>query len=166
MPTSDHDGSSTGVSARIRSLSAPNGKTCRSTLVEPRLHAHSPASFDYGGLEGSANGDPKPSFQEWIRAYIAAGVDGIVVTDHNSHAGIESARQALEEMRGEDPELPQFVIFPGVEITATGGTHVLGVFDLACDADIVKPGANSLPLRRHSRRERVVTAPPRFAAAS
>lgn len=101
------------------------------------VHAHSPASFDYGGLEGSTNVEPKPSFQEWIQAYIDAGVDGIVVTDHNSHEGIEPARQALEELRREDAELPPFVIFPGVEVTATGGIHILGVFDPASDADIV-----------------------------
>lgn len=101
------------------------------------IHAHSPASFDYGGLEGRANSGPKPSFKEWIQAFIAAGVDGIVVTDHNSHEGIEAGRQALEELREEDPELPPLVIFPGVEITATGGIHILGVFDPASDADIV-----------------------------
>ncbi|GAB3665535.1 AAA family ATPase [Nocardioides korecus] len=101
------------------------------------LHAHSPASFDYGGLEGSLNAESKPSFREWIQAYIAAGVDGIVVTDHNSHLGIEPARQALKDLRGEDLELPPFVIFPGVEITATGGIHILGVFDPAADDDVV-----------------------------
>jgi hypothetical protein len=101
------------------------------------IHAHSPASFDYGGLEGRANDEPKPSFDEWIRAYITAGVDGVVVTDHNSHEGIEPARRALEELRRSDPNLPPFVIFPGVELTASGGIHILGIFDPACDADIV-----------------------------
>jgi hypothetical protein len=101
------------------------------------IHAHSPASFDYGGLEGRANTQPKPSFKEWVRAYIAAGVDGIVITDHNSHEGIEPARRAFKELLEEDPGLPPLVIFPGVEITATGGIHILGVFDPASDADIV-----------------------------
>ena len=101
------------------------------------IHAHSPASFDYGGLEARAKDEPKPSFEEWIRAYIAAGVDGAVVTDHNSHEGIEPARRALEELRRSDPNLPPFVIFPGVEVTASGGIHILGIFDPACDADIV-----------------------------
>lgn len=101
------------------------------------LHTHSPASFDYGGLEGSTNVEPKPSFREWVQAYIAAGIDGIVVTDHNSHEGIEPARQALKELREEDCELPPFVIFPGVEITATGGIHILGIFDPAADAEVV-----------------------------
>jgi predicted metal-dependent phosphoesterase TrpH len=90
------------------------------------IHAHSPASFDYGGLEGRTNDDPKPSFKEWIQAYVAAGVDGIVVTDHNSHDGIEPARQALEELLRDDPYMRPLVIFPGVELTATGGIHILG----------------------------------------
>ncbi|MEU4396836.1 TrlF family AAA-like ATPase [Kribbella sp. NPDC023855] len=101
------------------------------------IHAHSPESFDYGGIEGHANEAPKPSFKEWLRSYIDAGLDGLVVTDHNSHAGIEPARQALAELRHESPELPPFVIFPGLELTATGGTHILGIFDPACDAEVV-----------------------------
>lgn len=101
------------------------------------IHAHSPASFDYGGLEGRASSGPKPTFKEWIQAYIAAGIDGIVITDHNSHAGIDAARQALTELREEYTDMPPFAIFPGVEITATGGIHILGIFDPASDADIV-----------------------------
>ncbi|WP_405066906.1 AAA family ATPase [Kribbella sp. NBC_01510] len=101
------------------------------------IHAHSPESFDYGGTEGHANEALKPSFKEWIRAYIDAGLDGLVVTDHNSHAGIDQARQALAELRRESPELPPFVIFPGVELTVTGGTHILGIFDPTCDAEVV-----------------------------
>ncbi|MEI4271545.1 AAA family ATPase [Klenkia sp. LSe6-5] len=101
------------------------------------IHAHSPASFDFGGLEGGTTVTAKPSFKTWIQAYIDAGVDGIVVTDHNSHEGISLARAALEELRQEVPQLPPFVIFPGVEITASGGFHILGVFDPSDDADIV-----------------------------
>ncbi len=93
------------------------------------IHAHSPASFDFGGIDGKANNEPKPSFKQWITSYIDAGVDGVVITDHNSHAGIDSAREALEELRRDDPNLSSFVIFPGVEITASGGTHILGIFD-------------------------------------
>jgi len=72
-----------------------------------------------------------------VRAYIDAGVDGIAITDHNSHIGIDQARGALEELRRDNPELPEFVIFPGVEITASGGTHILGIFDPARDAEVV-----------------------------
>ncbi|QUB99631.1 TrlF family AAA-like ATPase [Cellulosimicrobium cellulans] len=101
------------------------------------IHAHSPASFDYGGLEGEASSGPKPSFDEWIQAYVEAGVDGIVVTDHNSHEGIDAARQALSTLCEKNPQSPSLVIFPGVEITATGGIHILGVFDPSCNAEII-----------------------------
>nr|WP_312033608.1 MULTISPECIES: AAA family ATPase [unclassified Rhodococcus (in: high G+C Gram-positive bacteria)] len=101
------------------------------------IHAHSPASFDYGGIDGKANDGPRPSFKEWIRSYIDAGVDGIVIADHNSHAGIDLAREALEELRRDDPELSSLVIFPGVEITASGGTHILGIFDPTCGSQVV-----------------------------
>ena len=101
------------------------------------IHAHSPASFDYGGLDGKLYEGEKPSYKEWIQAYIDAGVDGIVITDHNSHDGIDPARKALDELRGRDPDLPPFVIFPGVEITASGGFHVLAIFDPSSDASAV-----------------------------
>jgi len=101
------------------------------------IHAHSPASFDYGGLDGRLYEGEKPSYKEWIQAYIDAGVDGIVITDHNSHDGIEPARQALDELCNDDPGLRPFVIFPGVEITASGGFHVLAIFDPTSAASAV-----------------------------
>lgn len=101
------------------------------------VHAHSPASFDYGGLEGMKSDEAKPSFKGWICAYMNAGLDGIVVTDHNSHEGIDQARKALAELRQDDLALRPFVIFPGVEITAAGGFHILGVFDPASSAEVV-----------------------------
>jgi hypothetical protein len=101
------------------------------------IHAHSPASFDYGGLDGKLYEGEKPSYKEWIQAYIDARVDGIVITDHNSHDGIEPARQALDELRRDDPDLRPFVVFPGVEITASGGFHVLAIFDPSSEASVI-----------------------------
>lgn len=101
------------------------------------IHAHSPASFDYGGLDGKLYEGEKPSYKEWIQAYIDAGVDGIVITDHNSHDGIEPAREALDELRSHNPDLRPFVIFPGVEITASGGFHVLAIFDPSSEASAI-----------------------------
>lgn len=101
------------------------------------IHAHSPSSFDYGGLPDVRSGAPKPTFKEWIQAYIDAGVDGIVVADHNTHEGIDLARAALAELRAENPGLAPLVIFPGVELTLTGGTHVLAIFDPQSPAEVV-----------------------------
>lgn len=100
------------------------------------LHAHSPASFDFGGLEGQAASGPKPSYKEWVQSYIDAGLDAVVVADHNTHLGIDEARRALEELKLDDPTI-ELGIFAGVEITAHGGTHVLAIMDAATDAEAI-----------------------------
>lgn len=92
------------------------------------IHAHSPASKDYGS-EGRDTETGKPSFDMWLQAYIDAGIDGLVVTDHNTHAGIDDARKALDSLRESNADLPNLVLFPGVELTVTGGVHVLAIFD-------------------------------------
>lgn len=101
------------------------------------IHAHSPASFDYGGMEGEESTGPQPSYEEWIQAYIDAGVDGIVVADHNSHEGIDPARKALKSLQKAAPDLRPFAIFPGVELTLSGGYHALAVFDNASEASVI-----------------------------
>jgi energy-coupling factor transporter ATP-binding protein EcfA2 len=80
--------------------------------------------------------DPPPTYVEWLRAYVDAGLDGVVVADHNSHAGIDQAREALRELQSE-VRTAKIVIFPGVEITAHGGTHILAIFDPSVDAETV-----------------------------
>ncbi|MCD2157930.1 hypothetical protein LQL77_29795 [Rhodococcus cerastii] len=77
-------------------------------------------------------------FAEWITGYLAAGVDGIVVTDRNSYTGIDSARKALAELHRHDPEMAPLVIFPGAEITARTGTRVLAIFDPERQSEIVR----------------------------
>lgn len=101
------------------------------------VHAHSPASRDYGGAEGHDTEGDKPSFREWVKAYVEAGVDGAVISDHNTHEGIEPARRALAELQSEDPSFPKLVLFPGVELTVAGGVHVLGIFDPETPAEII-----------------------------
>ncbi len=101
------------------------------------VHAHSPASKDYGSNEGQDSDGDKPSFRAWLQAYIDAGIDGVVITDHNTHEGIEQARSALDELRHESPSLRDLVVFPGVELTVSGGVHVLGIFDPATPAQTI-----------------------------
>ena len=101
------------------------------------IHAHSPASRDYNSGEGKDIDGDKPSFREWLSAYVKAGIDGVVVTDHNTHAGIEGARQALAELRSENPAMPDIMLFPGVELTVSGGVHVLAIFDPSDSAETI-----------------------------
>ncbi|WP_404388820.1 TrlF family AAA-like ATPase [Humibacillus xanthopallidus] len=93
------------------------------------IHAHSPASRDFGSSEGQDADGEKPSFRAWLQAYLDAGIDGVVITDHNTHEGIEQARFALEQLRDENSNVGDLTLFPGVELTVSGGVHLLGIFD-------------------------------------
>ncbi len=102
------------------------------------FHAHSPASFDYGGLEGSQTIEPKPSYEDWLLAYMMAEIDCIIITDHNSHAGIDAARDALNALRADNPDhFREIVLLPGVEITTAGGYHLLGAFEVNTPSDLI-----------------------------
>jgi energy-coupling factor transporter ATP-binding protein EcfA2 len=101
------------------------------------IHAHTPASKDYGCDEGHDSDAAKPTFREWIKAYVDAGIDGVVITDHNTHEGIDQARLALDDLRSENPGMRDIVLFPGVELTVAGGVHVLGIFAPAETAETI-----------------------------
>lgn len=66
---------------------------------------------------------------------MAAGIDCVAVTDHNSGAWIDPLKAAYEQMKeqaeaGSPPEgFRSLVLFPGVEISVNGGFHLLAIFD-------------------------------------
>ena len=93
------------------------------------LHTHTPASVDYG--KGPAQSSLRQiSPREWLLDYMRAGVDCVVVTDHNSGEWIEELKGALEGLQRERAsKYRPLHLFPGVEITTNGGTHVLAVLD-------------------------------------
>jgi hypothetical protein len=58
------------------------------------------------------------------------GVDAVVITDHNTHDGIDEARAELAAMREQQVEgFQELFLFSGIEFTVDGGYHLLGVFD-------------------------------------
>lgn len=98
------------------------------------LHAHTPASSDYGkGAQQAALGKISP--EEWLLGFMRAGVDCVAVTDHNSGDWIDPLKNALRELEAElHPDFRPLCLFPGVEITASTGTHVLAILQRgACD---------------------------------
>ena len=99
------------------------------------FHAHSPASFDFNGIEGQTVTN-KPTTNEWMLAYMRSPLDALVVTDHNTHDGIDAAKKSLAELK-DHSDFREIAIFPGVEITTNAGLHLLAVFDPATSSDIV-----------------------------
>ena len=58
------------------------------------------------------------------------GVDCVAVTDHNSGEWIDELKAALDQLACErNPDYRPLYLFPGVEVTANGGIHVLAVLD-------------------------------------
>lgn len=93
------------------------------------FHTHTPASFDYK--------IPDQSPEDWLKMHMAAGLDAVVVTDHNTTAFIPKLQKAYEEMDRNSPEFRTLHIFPGVELSMSDGLHLLAVFDPKKDLDDV-----------------------------
>lgn len=90
------------------------------------FHNHTPASSDYNPLE---RGGISP--RDWLLAYMAAKVDCVAVTDHNCGDWIDALQRELNSMRAEQPSAEGYrpiYIFPGVEITASDGLHILAIY--------------------------------------
>jgi len=85
------------------------------------LHIHTPRSACYSV--------PGVTPSEIVRASLAAGLDAVAVTDHNSVAAVSEVQAAAEDSG--------LVVFPGVEITTHGG-HFLAIFDPAAAVEEVE----------------------------
>lgn len=85
------------------------------------LHAHSPASYDFGTKADRDN----PDWTAWIDAVRDAGIHAVAITDHNTATGIQHLQTAASQL----PHAP--VLFPAVEATVSDGVHLLLLMDPA-----------------------------------
>ena len=92
------------------------------------FHTHTPASADYGKGE-SQNSLRQITPEDWLLGFMRAEVDCVAVTDHNSSEWIDKLNSALGQLE-QHSEFRPLYLFPGVEVTANGGIHILGVFDV------------------------------------
>ncbi len=91
------------------------------------FHTHTPASLD---TYWAKRGQPLTP-RDWLLRYMAAGVDCVAVTDHNSGAWIDQLAAANAALAEERPEgYRPLHLFPGVELSVNGGFHLLAVFDV------------------------------------
>jgi predicted ATPase/histidinol phosphatase-like PHP family hydrolase len=104
------------------------------------FHTHTPSSNDYGrGDESLKNIDAS----DWLRSAMEAGLDCVVITDHNTGEGIDWLKNAYEYYRIPENQpdwLRELTLFPGVEITvaeSSSRVHLLAVFDPGCDSQKV-----------------------------
>lgn len=86
------------------------------------FHTHSPASHDFG----SQSERDAQDWECWIKAVRDAEIQAVAITDHNSAEGISKLQQAAASVE----DAP--VLFPGVEITASDGVHLLLLMDPDC----------------------------------
>jgi hypothetical protein len=86
------------------------------------FHAHTPESEDYP--------DKAVTPAEWLLAFMRNKIDAVVVTDHNSGEWVDPLNAAAKELKAQQhPEFRELAVFPGVEMAASGGIHVLLVLD-------------------------------------
>lgn len=69
--------------------------------------------------------------KEWLIGFMRAEVDCVAVTDHDSGEWIDRLKEALDDLKKESlPYFRPLYLFPGVEITASGGVHILAILDV------------------------------------
>jgi hypothetical protein len=99
------------------------------------FHTHTPASRDTDAWQQAVGTPDEVTPKKWLLQYMAAGIDCVAMTDHNSGAWIDRLKDAYAQMQaqadsGNAPTgFRPLTIFPGVEISANGGIHVLAIFD-------------------------------------
>lgn len=99
------------------------------------FHTHTPASKDTDPWQAAVGTPDEVTPEKWLLKYMAAEIDCVAVTDHNSGAWIDTLKSAYAGMKaqaeaGNPPAgFRSLTLFPGVEISANGGVHVLAIFD-------------------------------------
>ena len=101
------------------------------------LHIHTPGSQDYA--------EEGVGYLDILRKAEEEGLDAIAFTDHNTVAGYAAMQREISDLerwvssgryQAKDKErleeyrrlLGKLVVFPGMELTATLGFHILGIF--------------------------------------
>lgn len=101
------------------------------------FHTHTPASKDTTAWQKAIGTPGELTAEAWLLKYMAAGIDCVAITDHNSGAWIDQLKEAYEAMKDQDalglaPEgFRELTLFPGVEISVQGGVHILALLSPA-----------------------------------
>ncbi|WP_458376549.1 TrlF family AAA-like ATPase [Pseudomonas pergaminensis] len=94
------------------------------------IHTHTPYSYDYG--RGDTSLKARVTAKEWLSVFVKEKIQCVVITDHNTGEAIDSYKAAAEELQNDGTDI---VVFPGVEISAHGGVHIIAIFDPSKTSD-------------------------------
>ncbi|TXT36825.1 MAG: PHP domain protein [Comamonadaceae bacterium] len=93
------------------------------------FHTHTPASKDTKAWQQSIGTPDALTPEKWLLKYMAAGIDCVAVTDHNSGAWVDQLKTAYAAMKNQPPAgFRELHLYPGVEISVHGGFHLLAIF--------------------------------------
>lgn len=95
------------------------------------FHTHTPASGDYAKGQFDPN---QITPRLWLEKYLEKGIQCVAVTDHNTTKWLGMLASEAEKLREEGHTI---FVFPGIEITANGNIHILGIFDPTCSPEHV-----------------------------
>jgi PHP family Zn ribbon phosphoesterase len=98
------------------------------------LHIHTPESTCYS--------DKSVTPEQIVAASLAANLDMIAITDHNTFQGIERIRKAAEGQ--------ELGIFPGVELSFKSG-HFLAIFDVDTPVSKLQPFLTEIGVEENNR---------------
>src|SRR5690606_32144271 len=126
------------------------------------FHTHTPASHDTP-WHVSPGTEPAPSPEQWLLRYMAAGIDCVAITDHNSAAWIDRLKEANQRLKNSELKPSGYrdlTLFPGVEISVCGGLHALVLFDPSASASVITSllGAVGFPSHLHGATDGADTA--------
>ncbi|MEO0461442.1 MAG: TrlF family AAA-like ATPase [Myxococcota bacterium] len=99
------------------------------------FHTHTPASLDTRAWQQAKGSPDEVTAEKWLQKYMQAGLDCVAVTDHNSGAWIDQLKEVYAKMKeasdqGSPPaSFRALTLFPGVELSVSGGFHLLAIFD-------------------------------------
>ena len=111
------------------------------------LHVHTPDSHDFRNPDAVTPDDV-------VKTALAAGLDGIAVTDHHSAGWIDRVKAAAVGTG--------LVVFPGVEIPTNAGKngiHVIALFDVDKDASHVEDLLSNVGITPEKRGAQDAVAP-------
>lgn len=99
------------------------------------FHTHTPASSETTARQEAVGRHDEVTPDRWLLRCMAAEIDCVAVTDHNSGAWIDRLKTTYAQMTatadtGSPPAgFRVITVFPGVEISVHGGIHVLAILD-------------------------------------